>query len=61
MKLVAVEYAVPLTLTTTPPEGFAGKADAWFADDRFQLWTLHAWIWRDNPDGIFNPTNRRVP
>lgn len=61
MKLVAVEYAVPLNLTITPPAGFAGDADTWFADERFQLWTLHAWIWRDNPDGIFNPTNRRVP
>ena len=61
MKLVAVEYAVPLSLTTTPPEGFPGSADVWFADDRFQLWTLHAWVFRENPDGMFNPTNRRVP
>lgn len=22
-----------------------------------QLWTLHAWIWKDNPDGVFAPTN----
>ena len=61
MKLVAVEYAVPLTLTVSPPEGFSGGADVWFADERFQLWTLHAWVFRENPDGIFNPTNRRVP
>jgi hypothetical protein len=61
MKLVAVEYAVPLNLTVTPPDGFPGAADVWFADDRFQLWTLHAWVFRENPDGIFNPTNRRVP
>ena len=61
MKLVAVEYAVPLRLTDTAPEGFAGGADQWFADQRFQLWTLHAWIFRENPDGMFNPTNRRVP
>lgn len=61
MKLVAVEYAVPLNLTQTPPEGFPGAADVWFADERFQLWTLHAWVFRENPDGIFNPTNRRVP
>ena len=61
MKLVAVEYAVPLNLTATPPEGFPGGADQWFADQRFQLWTLHAWVFRENPDGIFNPTNRRVP
>ena len=61
MKLVAVEYAVPLTLAATPPDGFPGAADQWFADQRFQLWTLHAWVFKENPDGIFNPTNRRVP
>ena len=61
MKLVAVEYAVPLNLSATPPEGFTGGADQWFSDDRFKLWTLHAWVFKENPDGIFNPTNRRVP
>jgi len=61
LSLVAAEYAVPLQLTDTPPDGFPGGADQWFADQRFQLWTLHAWIFRENPDGMFNPTNRRVP
>ena len=61
MKLVAVEYAVPLKVTDTPPDGFSGGADGWFRDERFELWTLHAWIFRDNPDGMFSPTNRRVP
>ncbi len=60
-KLVAVEYAVPLPLSATAPEGFPGGADQWFPDQRFNLWTLHAWVFRENPDGIFNPTNRRVP
>lgn len=23
-------------------------------------WTLHAWVWLDNPEGVFNPTNPRV-
>lgn len=23
-------------------------------------WTLHAWVWFDNPDGVFHPTNTRV-
>jgi hypothetical protein len=59
--LVAVEYAVPLSLSATAPEGFRGGADVWFADQNFKLWTLHAWVWRDNADGIFNPTNKKVP
>jgi hypothetical protein len=61
MKLVAVEYAVPLDQSATAPEGFRGGADRWFNDQTFQLWTLHAWVWKDNPDGVFQMFNRRVP
>jgi hypothetical protein len=61
MNLVAVEYAIPLKLSSTAPEGFSGGADVWFTDERFQLWTLHAWVFKENPEGMFNPTNRRVP
>jgi hypothetical protein len=57
MELVAAEYAVPLELSAAAPEGFQGAADEWFADQRFGLWTLHAWTWNDNPDGVFSPTN----
>ena len=59
MRLVAVEYAVPLALSENPPAGFTGDDDAWDRNETFQLWTLHAWVHRDNPDGVFashNPT-----
>lgn len=23
-------------------------------------WTLHAWVWLDNPEGVFHPTNPRI-
>jgi hypothetical protein len=23
-------------------------------------WTLHAWAWRGNPEGVFNPSNPKV-
>lgn len=61
MKLVAVEYAVPLDQAEQAPEGFRGSADQWFANQQFQLWTLHAWVWEENPQGVFTPTNSRVP
>jgi hypothetical protein len=61
LKLVAVEWAVPRKLFDVPPEGFTGDADVWFDDPVFKVWTLHAWIWKQNPDGIFNATNSRVP
>ena len=56
--LVAVEYAVPLSLPR--PEGFTGSADVWDGNTGFQLWLLHAWVWSYNPDGVFNPLNPLV-
>ena len=60
-KLVAVEYAVPLSMSKRAPAGFVGRADVWDANQTFQLWTLHAWVYEFNPDGVFAPSNPRVP
>lgn len=60
-KLVAVEYAVPLALSKKAPAGFVGKADEWDANQTFQIWTLHAWVYEFNPDGVFAAFNPRVP
>ena len=61
LKLVAVEYAVPHDLSADPPEGFTGTQDAWNLEPPpFDLWTLHAWVWYNNPDGMFEPFNPRV-
>ena len=58
--LVAVEYAIPLNLSATAPEGFTGSGDVWDHNTDFGLWLLHAWVWKNNPDGVFNPTNPTV-
>lgn len=60
MRLVALEYAVPLQLSDDPPEGFDGPFDYWFEDLTFGLWTLHAWVWLQNPDGLFSKNNPRL-
>lgn len=58
MRLVAVEYAVP---TSEPrPEGFTGDTDVWDENTTFSLWTLHAWVWLENPDGVFADLNPRL-
>ncbi|HET9430342.1 MAG TPA: hypothetical protein VFO70_04155 [Chitinophagaceae bacterium] len=58
MRLVAVEYAVPIDLTpNTAPQGFIGTADVWDRNTFFGLWLLHTWVWAYNPYGVFNPTN----
>jgi hypothetical protein len=60
-KLVAVEYAIPLDMSKRAPAGFVGKADQWDANTTFGIWTLHAWVYEFNPDGVFAPFNPRVP
>lgn len=60
-RLVAVEYAVPLELSGKAPAGFAGSADRWHRNLDFGLWTLHAWVFEHNPDGVFAAYNPRVP
>ena len=60
-RLVAVEYAVPTSLAATAPEGFTGDSDHWHRNEEFSLWTLHAWVWYPNPDGVFSELNFRVP
>lgn len=59
-RLVAVEYAIPLDLSPRAPQGFPGSADAWSVNSAFGLWTLHAWVFEFNPDGVFAPDNPRV-
>ena len=60
MKLVALEYAVPISLSpNVPPAGFTGTNDVW-GIYQGTLWTLHAWVWEYNPDGVFDPTNPLV-
>jgi hypothetical protein len=57
-ELVAVEYAVPLTYPR--PEGFTGSSDVWNDTSGFPFWLVHAWVWKYNPDGVFNWTNSSV-
>src|SRR5688572_14475702 len=60
-RLVAVEYVVPFELAAKAPQGFSGRSDQWDANQTFQLWTLHAWLYEHNPDGVFAAFNPRVP
>jgi hypothetical protein len=61
IELVAVEYAIPLSVTpNAAPAGFTGDNDVWSENKVFGLWLLHAWVWKCNPKGVFNPTNELV-
>jgi len=59
LKLAAAEYLIPDSLPA--PAGFTGDADVWQLEPPFPVWALNAWIWLNNPNGIFTFGNPRVP
>ncbi len=63
-RLVAVEYLIPENLVENQSEldgKFPGvDGDTWHHEHEIQAWTLHAWVWYDNPEGVFHSTNPRV-
>lgn len=63
LKLVGIEYAVPMALSPEAPEGFSGDEDEWEANPNVAggSWTLHVWLYKDNPNGIFASQNPDVP
>ncbi|MEW5916042.1 MAG: hypothetical protein AB1762_06540 [Gemmatimonadota bacterium] len=59
LQLVAVEYVVPYTAWTKPnPPAIAGVA--FHKNDAFQLWVMHAWVWKRNPSGTLSDWNPTV-
>jgi hypothetical protein len=60
LRLVAVEYIIPYTAHgrgEAPPVLFGQQFKQ---NDTFSLWGLHAWVWKENPSGIFASWNPRV-
>ena len=64
LQLVSVEYAIPYTCMPAdgpPPAGFAGGLDVWHNDEPVPFWTVNAWLYLKNPDGLFTLENPLVP
>ena len=61
LKLTGVEYIVA---GGSQPElygqEFADTNLARYGDPATNVWTLHAWVWKPNPGGMFDPWNTRV-
>lgn len=57
MRLVAVEFIV-IAPESAPPPVLFDQAYHW--NERFQIWALHAWVWRGNPHGVFADYNPNV-
>ena len=62
LRLVGVEYVIPVACTDTQPEGFTGDDDEWeFMAEGLPIWALRAAIWLPNPEGMFAEHNPRIP
>ena len=59
LRLVGVEYIIPLSAwhEPTPPRLF-GREFA--VNQHFQVWALHAWVWKENPSGMFASWNPKA-
>lgn len=60
LRLVAVEFVIPYS--ARPRNGPAPTlfGQSFLQNDAFELWGLHAWIWRNNPSGMFADWNPEV-
>jgi hypothetical protein len=57
LRLVAVEYLVPLNASEDAPRLFGREMKA---DEAQGDWLLHVWVWEHNPAGMFADWNPRV-
>ena len=56
LTLVAVEYMIPTAYSPSAPQ-LMGQG---FHPGPQSTWTLHAWIWRNNPSGMFADFNPKL-
>lgn len=66
LHLVAAEWFMPTQLSATPPHIFGRDLDgpmeghAPIMPPEAHHWDLHVWLWKNNPNGMFSPTNSAV-
>jgi hypothetical protein len=60
LRLVAVEYIIPYTFHARSAEAPVLFGQKFKQVDAFQLWGLHAWVWKENASGIFADWNPAV-
>lgn len=63
LQLAAAEWFVPLEASPAAPVLFGREMDGPMEGHQplmpagFHHWDLHVWLWKDNPAGMFVPTN----
>ena len=56
-KLNSPEWIAPKDHFPTPPSIFG---QTMHSEDELGLWILHVWVWKLNPNGVFNDVNPNV-
>jgi hypothetical protein len=66
LRLTGAEWFVPVAVSREPPTIFGQTLDGPMEGHEPILpvelhhWDLHVWLWKDNPNGLFHPTNASV-
>jgi hypothetical protein len=66
LKLTAAEWFMPVAVSKTAPVIFGKTLDGPMhghppiLPDELHHWDLHVWLWKENPAGLFHPTNASV-
>lgn len=60
LRLVGVEYIVPFTSVPADAPAPSLHGVAFHQNQAFGLWALHAWVWKHNPNGVFEDWNPTV-
>jgi len=66
LRLVAAEWFVPTAVSKDAPSIFGKKLDgpmeghAPVLPVELHHWDLHVWLWKNNPNGVMDPTNSTV-
>lgn len=66
LRLVAAEWFMPTQVSSTRPHLFGRDLDgpmeghAPIMPPEAHHWDMHVWLWKDNPNGMFSPTNAAV-
>ncbi|HUP18425.1 MAG TPA: hypothetical protein VM778_00570 [Gemmatimonadota bacterium] len=67
LRLVAAEWFVPAELVGEEPPAIFGQplqgpmeGHKPVMPEGFHHYDLHVWLWKDNPEGVFSPTNPTV-
>jgi len=66
LRLVAAEWFVPTQVSAQRPSLFGRDLDGPMEGhqpimpEELHHWDLHVWLWKNNPAGVFSPTNPTV-